>query len=521
MPALPDLLFDAAARFPERTAVRIIGGAPVSYRELAVRAEALAGWLRERGVGPGGRIAVRAANGLVHFDAYLAAARLGAAAVPVGADLAAEEAGYVVGDARPALGFADREGADALAASGLEVLVWGSSEYNAALAAEAGTLPSPDPEAAALIIYTSGTTGRPKGVRLSHRAVVCNAALAALSQEFTSHEVYLTSTPLYHASAGLRVFTMLRGGHTHIVMPRFGAAAWLAAVEDYRVTSTIAVPAQIGRILDDPGFSPERLASMRLLLYGAAPSTRRQLLRMQEELPCGLYHGYGLTEAAGLVTALGAADHRALSGPDDPRLGSVGRPLPGVEAAVRRPDGAAAEPGEVGEITVRSGKVMSGYWENEAASAAAFRGGRLLTGDLATTDEDGFLTIVGRRREVIISGGVNIYPAQVERVIAAHPQVAEAAVFGLADEQWGEAPAAAVRLHPGRPGPPPAAEDIRALVAGRLDRRARPRRVVFVEDFPRTAAGKIRKHELASLIDRQQAEPGRRPAETPCPAPRQ
>ena len=519
MPALPDLLSKAARRFPERTAVRIIGRAPVSYRELADRIEALAGRLWERGVRPGDRIAVRAANGLVHFDAYLAAARLGAAAVPIGADWAAEEAGYVLENARPALGFADSEGAEALAASGLEVLVWGSSEYRAALTAEGGAPPRPDPEAAALIIYTSGTTGRPKGVRLSHRAVICNAASAALSQEFSPHEVYLTSTPLYHTSAGLRVFTMLGGGHTHVVMPRFDAAAWLEAVEEHRVTSTIAVPAQIGRILDDPGFGPERLASMRLLLYGAAPSTRRQLLRMLKELPCGLYHGYGLTEAAGLVTALGAADHRALEGPDDPRLGSVGRPLPGVEASVRRPDGAEAEPGEAGEITVRSGKVMSGYWEDEAASAAALRGGRLLTGDLATADEEGFLTIVGRMQEVIISGGVNIYPAQVERVINAHPQVAEAAVFGLADERWGEAPAAAVRLHPGRPGPPPAAEDIRALVAGRLDRRARPRRVVFVEDFPRTAAGKIRRRELASLIDRPQAESGSRPGGNPPPPP--
>lgn len=499
--SVPALLADAAERFPERTAVRVIGRAPVSYRELAVRVEAVAGRLWERGVRPGDRIAVRAANGLVHFDAYLAAARLGAATVPVGAGWSEEEAGYVVGGTRPALGFADREGAEALAASGLEVLVWGSSEYAAALAAEAGPLPRPDPEAIALIIYTSGATGRPKGVCLSHRAVIHNAVSAARSQEFTSREVYLTSTPLYHASAGLRVFTMLRGGHTHVVMPRFGAAAWLEAVEEHRVTSTIAVPAQIGRILDDPGFSPERLASMRLLLYGAAPSTRRQLLRMQEKLPCGLYHGYGLTEACTLVSALGAADHRALEGPDDPRLGSVGRPIPGVEAEVRRPDGTRAEPGEVGEITVRSPKVMSGYWEDEDAAAAAFRGGRLWTGDLASADEDGYLTIAGRRLEMIISGGVNIYPAQVERVIAAHPQVAEAAVFGVADEQWGETPAAAVRLHPDHPGPPLDAEDIRALVADRCARHARPGRVVFVEDFPRTSTGKIRKHELVRLID--------------------
>ena len=495
---VPDLLSDAAARFPERTAVLIAGQAPVSYRDLAARVEGFASRLWARGVRPGDRIAVRASNSLVHFDAFLSAARLGAAAVPVGTGLSAAEVGYVLRDARPALGFADEEGAGALAAGGLDVLVSGSPEYSDAAASEPAPLPDPDPEGIALIIYTSGTTGRPKGVCLSHRAIIRNAASAARSQEFAARETYLTSTPLYHASAGLRVFTMLRGAHTHVVLSGFTPAAWLEAVEEHRVTSTIAVPTQIGRILDDPGYHPERLASMRLLLYGAAPSTRRQLLRMQDELSCGLYHGYGLTEACTVVTALTATDHRGLTGPDDPRIGSVGRPIPGVEAVVRRPDGTRTGPGEVGEITVRSSKVMSGYWEEPAATEAALRDGWLLTGDLAAVDEDGYVTIAGRSREVIISGGVNVYPAQVERVIAAHPRVAEAAVFGVADEQWGETPAAAVRLHP---GPPLDAEDIRTLVAEQMDRRARPGRVVFMEDFPRTPTGKIRKHELVPLID--------------------
>lgn len=494
---LPALLRQAAARFPERTAVRIIGGEPVSYRRLAERVESLACWMSGRGAGRGDRIMVRADNGLLHFYAYLAASRLGAAAVPVGSGLSASAVENLVEDCRPALGFADEPGAEALAAAGVETAAEGDSEYRRALAAPTAPLPEPDPSDTALIIYTSGTTGHPKGVCLSQDAIARNAALAALSQEFGEHEVYLTSTPLYHASAGLRVFTMARGGHTHLVLPRFTVPDWLEAVEGGRVASTIAVPTQISRILDHPSYAPERLASLRLLVYGAAPSARSLLRRMREEASCGLYHGYGLTEACTVVTALTAADHRNLTGPDDPRLGSVGRPIPGVEAVVRRPDGTAAEPGEVGEITVRSRKVMSGYWGNPQETAAAFRDGWLLTGDLATEDEEGFLTIVGRSREVIISGGANVYPAQVERAIAAHPGVEEAAVFGVEDEEWGETPAAAVKL---RPGAQVGEQEVKDLVAASLERRARPRYVVFVDEFPRTPAGKIRKPGLPALL---------------------
>lgn len=494
---LPALLRQAAARFPERTAVRIIGGEPVSYRRLAERVESLACWMAGRGAGRGDRIMVRADNGLLHFYAYLAASRLGAAAVPVGSGLSASAVKNLVGDCRPALGFADEPGAEALAAAGVETAAEGDSEYRRALTAPTAPLPEPDPSDTALIIYTSGTTGHPKGVCLSQDAIARNAALAALSQEFGEHEVYLTSTPLYHASAGLRVFTMALGGHTHLVLPRFTVPDWLEAVEGGRVASTIAVPTQISRILDHPSYAPERLASLRLLVYGAAPSARSLLRRMREEASCGLYHGYGLTEACTVVTALTAADHRNLTGSDDPRLGSVGRPIPGVEAVVRRPDGTAAEPGEVGEITVRSRKVMSGYWGNPQETEAAFRDGWLLTGDLATVDEEGFLTIVGRSREVIISGGANVYPAQVERAIAAHPGVEEAAVFGVEDEEWGETPAAAVKL---RPGAQVGEQEVKDLVAGSLERRARPRYVVFVDEFPRTPAGKIRKPGLPSLL---------------------
>ncbi len=495
---VPDLLAAAVASSPRRNAL-VVDGAAVTYAELADRVHRLASWLVAVGVTRGDRIAVRAANSPMHVEVYLAAARIGAACVPLAPELAGAEVARLVADARPALGFADAAGAVALRAAGLDVVVDGSGRHGAALATPAAERPAlPEPSDVALIVYTSGTTGEPKGVCLSHAAVTANAAMNARSQEFGAHEVYLTSTPLHHTSAAARVFAMLEGAHTHVVMPRFEAGAWIEATETHRVTSAIIVPTQIQRILDHEAFSPGRLASLRLLVYGTAPSARQQVWRMRQALRCGLYHGYGLSETAGVVTALTAADHAALTGPDDPRLGSVGHPIAGVDVVVRRSDGSEAAPGEVGEITVRTAKIMSGYWGDRTATEAAFSDGWLLTGDLATVDGDGYITIVGRSKDIIISGGVNIHPAQVERVVAAHPDVEEVAVFGVPDPEWGEVPVAAVQASPGctlRPG------DVADLVAARLDRRSRPRHVVFVEGFPRTATGKIRRQDLPLLLE--------------------
>ena len=268
----------------------------------------------------------------------------------------------------------------------------------------------------------------------------------------------------------------------------------MEAVEAHEVTSGVVVPTQINRILDHPSYDPSRLDSLRLLVYGAGPSTRTQVLRMTEELTCGLYHGYGLSEACTIVTAFGADDHKLLAGKDDPRLGSIGRPIDGSEVVLREPDGT---PARHGEIYVRSPKLMSGYWRDTRATAAALSRGWLKTGDLACVDEEGYLMLMGRSGELIISGGVNISPAQVESAVSSHPDVLEVAVFGVADHDWGESVAAAVRL---RPGAALNEADIRRVVAEQLERSAAPRRIVFVDDFPRTPTGKIRRSNLEGLL---------------------
>ena len=494
---IPSLLAEAARRRGDRQALIVEGGPSLTYRRLAARIERLASWLMTRGVKAGSTILLRADNGLAPVDAYLSAARLGAACVPIPSGLSRTEVEHRIAETSPVLGLADPSGAELLGAAGLEVISSDSGEYRRALNTEALEMPPPKGSDIALIIYTSGTAGRSKGVCLSQAAIVCNAVVTARSQKFGSREVYLSATPMYHATAAMRTFTMLSGAHTHVVMRSFDPEAWLRSVETRAVTHGVLVPTQISRVLDHPGFDPARLSSLCLLVYGAGPSSNAQILRMVKELPCGLYHGYGLTEAATLVTGFTADDHAALSGPEDPRLGSCGLPISGVEVVLRDSVGAPVAAGEVGEITLRSPKVMSRYLRDLDATAAAFRDGWLLTSDLAVADAEGYLKLAGRSKEVIISGGVNVYPAQVECAIASHPEVVEAAVFAVPDSEWGESVAAAVKV---REGSPLVGDDIRRLVSERLEKRACPAWVSFVEEFPRTPSGKIRKADLIDLL---------------------
>lgn len=493
------MLGEAARRFPERLAVVIPGERTLSYQQLADATERLAAWMSGRGVGPSSRVVVCANNGVVPIYAFLAAARIGASCVPLSSGLSQRRLKQVISETEPQIGLGDAQGAAKLAAADVRTVEEGSAEYTKALRSETKPIPPPNPESIALITYTSGTSSVPKGVCLSQGAITYNAAVTAASQEFGRREVYLTSTPMSHATAAVRVFTMLNGGHTHVVMRSsdarsFDAGTWMEVVETHEVTSGVVVPTQINRILDHPSYDPSRLESLRLLVYGAGPSTRTQVLRMMEELTCGLYHGYGLSEACTIVTALGADDHKLLAGKDDPRLGSIGRPVDGSEVVLRKPDGTQARHGE---IYVRTPKLMSGYWRDTRATAAALSGGWLKTGDLACVDEEGYLTLIGRSGEMIISGGVNISPAQVERAVASHPDVLEVAVFGVADHDWGESVAAAVRL---RPGAALNEAGIRRVVTEQLERSAAPRRVVFVDDFPRTPTGKIRRSNLEILL---------------------
>ncbi len=496
MPALITDLLDRSARlYPDRVAVRIVGGPTLTYARLSERVGKVAAILARMGVGRGDRVAVMAPAGLAFFDSYLGAARLGAAAVPLSTRLAPAEITRQLEDADPRAAIVGPDYGEKMAQAsddGISLIEHESPDYRRLLSSSDPVPVTARPEDTALIIYTSGTTGDPKGVRLSHAALTFNAFVTAVSQELRPSDVYLSATPLYHASAGLRVTTMLVDGQTHVVLPSFDPEGAMSAIAEEGVTTTIMVATQLQRILDAPRFDPERFASMRLLLYGASPTRSDLVERMVASLPCGLYHGYGLTEATAVCTALGPEEHRRGTGTDPSGL-SCGRPIVGVDVKVKGPDGGEARPGEVGELLIRTPKLMSGYWRQPEATAQAIRRGWLHTGDLGYRDPRGYLYLAGRIKELIISGGVNISPSQIEGALSHHPGVADAAVIGLPDPQWGEAVTAVVVP---RSGTPPTLEELAEWVGDRLASHMKPKRMVLADRLPRGDTGKIQKHLL-------------------------
>lgn len=501
---ITDLLERDAHLHAAKPAVVIVGGTTLTYAELRRRASGLAGSLEALGVGRGDRVVVMAGNSTTPFETYLACALLGAAAVPINTRLTLPEIEYIVGDADPVAAIADPEDAELLSKAvpaDVVTVATDDAEYDRMLRAEEpGDLERrADEHDVALIIYTSGTTGTPKGVCLSHRALTFNAVTMAIAQRFRPDDVFLSMTPIYHAATGTRVSSMLVDGQTHVVLPSFDAAEALRVIEEHRVTMTIAVPTQLRRMLDEPSFDPERLQSLRLLVYGAAPTGLPLIRRAMTELPCGLYQGYGLTEGTTNLSGLLPEDHQ-LDTPDE-RLASAGRPVVGVTLSIRDDKGQPVPVGERGEIWVRTDKVMNGYWQKPEATAEVLVDGWLRTGDVGRVDGDGYLSIVDRAKDMLISGGVNVYPSEIEAVLRGWTGFTDVAVIGAPDEEWGEVPIAFVMLEGGATLDEAA---VRAFCRERLAGLKVPKAIHVIDEFPRTATGKIRKVELRTLTPADQ-----------------
>ncbi|KNB53260.1 long-chain fatty acid--CoA ligase [Streptomyces caatingaensis] len=491
-----------AARGPAAEALAC-DGRRWTWRRLAERADRSRGALRALGVRRGDRVAHLGRNDPVCLETFLAAAGAGAATVVLNRRLAPAELAYAVGDSAPVVLLADSGSAETarralaeLPAPPRLVVTGGADDAYEPLLARADPLPPLDdiaPDDTCLVLYTSGTTGFPKGAELTHRGLLSGAAALRAAAPIGPGDRNLVPLPLFHVGGiGYALYGMAAGAATHLL--RDPAPEALCRAVGDGATHTLLVPAMLPGVLRAGTAPADAFGRLRHLLYGASPMPLPLLREALDRFPAFRFvQVYGMTELSGAVTALDPAVHR------DPaqarRLASAGRPLPGVEARVADPATGAAVPlGRTGELWVRTAQRMKGYLGRpEATAETVTEDGWLRTGDVVRADEDGFLYVEDRLKDLIISGGENVYSAEVERVLAEHPAVAEAAVIGVPDEVWGESVLAVVVA---RDGARVEEAGLDAFCRGHLAGYKCPRGVALVTRLPRNATGKVDKNAL-------------------------
>jgi fatty-acyl-CoA synthase len=485
---------DRALVTPARVAIEH-GGETTSYAELDARSERLAEALVRLGLRRGDRVASLTGNRPEHVELFFACAKAALVLAPMRWRLAPGELAYQLGHAAPAALFVEPQ-MDSLADAALELTAAGPRRVALARAgldglAESGGKTPPHPPAQdnddLLLLYTSGTTGRPKGARVTHRNCFwTNLSLDRIA-ELSEADVVLQVLPQFHV-AGWNVQPLLAWwkGATVVLESRFDPARALELIERRRITTMMGVPANYLLMAAAPRFGDADLTSLRQAIVGGAP-TPEPLLRTWGDRGVAIVQGYGLTEASPNVLCL-PREYATR------RLGWAGKPYPHIDVALGDPSSGAIVDGPAsGELLVRGPGVFAGYWRDPEATRACMRSGWLRTGDIAERDAEGFYRIRDRLREMYISGGENVYPAEIEAALHEHPAVADAAVIGVPDERWGEVGVAIVVL---RPGATADERDLLAHCRARLAAFKVPRAVRFAEEVPRSAAGKLLKREL-------------------------
>ena len=492
---LASLLANAARWFPDRPAVTW-GPETFTYRQLDARVVALDAWLRSLGVGRDTRVALYMDNRPDFLAAMFGTWRSGAALVPCNARLTAEELSFLMADSEAAVVITDElHASTARAAAGNAIVCVAGPELDAVLRAEdADAAPGPadvEPDDLAWLFYTSGTTGQPKGAMLSHAILtfVTVSWLADLTP-LDETDVTLHAAPLSHGAGFHALAATARAAHQ--VIPEstsFDPLQILDCMRALGVTNTWMVPTQIVMLTKAP--AELNLPKLRYIVYGGAPMTPAATERALDRFGPVLVQLYGQGETPMTATVLRREDHR----PD--LFGSAGRARPGVEVAIQDAEGRQLTPGEVGEVVVRGASVMQGYWRRPDATAEALRGGWLHTGDLGRLTDDGMLYLLDRTKDMIISGGSNVYAVEVEQVLSTHPEVGDVAVIGVPDDLWGETVVAVVVPSGGDLDLASLEGHCRASLAGYKI----PRRWVQVEALPRNAYGKVVKRDLRARLE--------------------
>ncbi|HEX6883628.1 MAG TPA: long-chain-fatty-acid--CoA ligase [Planctomycetota bacterium] len=493
------ILARAAEHHGARPAV-VEGGRTRSYAELAARVSARAAHWRAQGLAPGERVAILDWNTGTFLESYFAAAHAGAILCPLNHRLAVPELLEILRDAEVRLLVAARDFEGAAAElrrgeAGLRQVLWSEDEP-----APGSAPPAPvAPDDVAQLYYTSGTTGRSKGVVLTHRNVSTHAEWAVRELSLGAADRWGHFAPMFHLADAWATFALTLVGGLHVMLPRFEADGAIEAIESQRITLTNLVPTMLKRVVESPRARRERFASLRLVLSGGAPIAPALVRQVLATFGCEYAQTYGMTETSPYLT-VGLLPEALRRLPPDEVLrlrARTGRPFGGIELEVvdehdRR---VPADDRSVGEIRVRGATVTPGYWNRPEETARALRGGWLYTGDLAVVDVHGFVNIVDRKKDMILTGGENVYSTEVEHALHEHPDVLEAAVFALPDEAYGESVNAAVVL---REGSAASAAELIAFCRERIAGYKVPRTLEFLPELPKTGSGKISKHLLRS-----------------------
>ena len=524
-----EFLMIAASVVPDRIAM-ICDGESRTFAQLQERVNRLANALSASGglgIGKGDKVAVLALNSIPYVETYYACAKLGAVFVPLNYRAKKEELSYMANNSETKVMFVGERYLELTAAIRTQFktvqqficydlparrhgahpgqtparLGEGITSYEELLAAHEPEeiftdVEDPDPT---IVIYTSGTTAMPKGVVLTYLSMSVYVTNTMEPANPETHDVTLLSVPIYHVAGATAMLSSVWGGRTLVILPQFEPQAWLEAVRTHSVTHSFIVPTMLKRTMEQPEFEKYDLSSLKLIAYGAAPMPYEVVTKAVQVFNCGLMNAYGQTESTSTLTFLGPEDHHIPDASGEERekklqrLRSVGRAMEDVVVAILDPQGEMLPSGQEGEIVAQGARIMSGYLGLQDETEEAMRGGWLHTGDVGWMDEDGYVYITGRTKDLIIRGGENIAPGEIEAVLEQHPAVDEAAVIGVPDAEWGEE-VKAVLVAKG--GGQPSSEELTAFVKQNLASYKAPKYYAFVPELPKNYLGKLLKTDL-------------------------
>ena len=507
----PELLMISTAICPERESI-IFEGKRMTFSDLADRTNRLANALSGLGVSKGDKVAMLEINCNQCIEAYFATAKLGATYVPLNFRARADELDYMINFSESNVLIMGQRYVEMVNGmrgrlSGLRHYISldgasdGMLDYETVVAgAEAEEVFTDiDDDDTAILMFTAGTTGQPKGVMLTHDNLCAYVLNNVTPADPEIEEKNILTVPLYHIAGMQAVLAAVYGGRTLVIQRQFDCGEWMRLVESERVTRAMMVPTMLKQLMEHPEFKERDLSSLQVITYGAAPMPVEVISRAIEEFPNTRFiNAFGQTESASTITMLNPEDHIIEGTPEEravklKRLGSIGRPLGDTEVKIFGESGSEMPPGEVGEIVARGPRVMKGYWKADDATSQTIRDGWLYTGDMGYVDEDGYIFLAGRAKDIIIRAGENISPEEVEVALHSHPAIDEAAVIGVPDPQWGEAIKAIVVL---KDGAQATAEEIIEHCRGRMASFKKPESVVFVDELPRNPMGKVLKRVL-------------------------